>query len=133
MASIAQRLGGSVREEERRKEWRTLAALIAAPLALLVALFVAPISLTAAYSFWTVDDSYNLDRSFHLTQYARVFSDSLYFSTLASSAWMALLTTLCTLAIALPLSYVIARIVAPRWRVLLLVALIVPGWVSVLI
>jgi ABC-type spermidine/putrescine transport system permease subunit I len=46
---------------------------------------------------------------------------------------MALMTTIGSLMLALPLAYYVVRFVSPRWRVLLVLALIVPGWVSVLI
>jgi spermidine/putrescine transport system permease protein len=107
--------------------------LLLPPLLTLLVLFVAPISLMAAYSFWTTDQNYMVQEQLQLTQYERVFSDPLYLQTLLSSAWMALLTTLGSLALALPLAYFIVRFVPPRWRVLLVLALIVPGWVSVLI
>jgi len=107
--------------------------LLLPPLLTLLVLFVAPISLMAIYSFWTTDQNYLVQQQLQLTQYERVFSDPLYLQTLLSSAYMALLTTLGSLALALPLAYFIVRFVPLRWRVLLVLALIVPGWVSVLI
>ncbi|MDY0883587.1 ABC transporter permease [Dongia soli] len=99
----------------------------------LIVLFVAPISLMAIYSFWTTDENYLVQQQIQLTQYQAIFSDPIYLGTLVSSAYMALLTTLASLALALPLAYFIVRFVPVRWRVLLVLALIVPGWVSVLI
>jgi len=108
-------------------------ALLAVPLTALVVLFVAPLSFMAVYSFWAIDNSYQLQRTFQLTQYEQVFTTGPYLAMLGRSAWLAALTTLASLAIALPLAYAIARLVPPRYRVLLLIALIIPGWVSVLI
>lgn len=117
----------------RPGEKAQLACLLLPPLLTLLILFVAPISLMAAYGFWAIDDNYLIQQSLQLTQYERIANDSLYLGTLASSAGMALMTTIGSLALALPLAYYIVRFVPPRWRVLLVLALIVPGWVSVLI
>ncbi len=107
--------------------------LLLPPLLTLLVLFVAPISLMAVYGFWTTDQNYLIQEHLQLTQYQKIFSDPLYLDTLAASAYMALLTTLGSLALALPVAYFIVRFVPLRWRVLLVLALIVPGWVSVLI
>jgi ABC-type spermidine/putrescine transport system permease subunit I len=54
-------------------------------------------------------------------------------TTLFGSVVLALVTTIVCVALALPLAWFISRSVAPRWRVLLIVGLILPGWVSLLI
>jgi ABC-type spermidine/putrescine transport system permease subunit I len=110
-----------------------LYALLAPPLLALLALFVAPLLLMFVYSFWSVDNDYQLVRTMTLEQYRKIASEPLYLMTLLGSAWMAFLTTTVCLSLAIPLAYFIARFVPPRWRVLLIVALIVPGWISVLI
>ena len=110
-----------------------LACLLIPPLLTLLVLFVAPISMMAIYGFWATDENYLIQPELQLTQYRKIVEDPLYLGTLASSAWMALMTTIGSLALALPLAYYIVRFVSPRWRVLLVLALIVPGWVSVLI
>jgi spermidine/putrescine transport system permease protein len=110
-----------------------LAVLLVPPLLTLLVLFVAPISLMAVYGFWATDENYLIQPTLQLTQYQRIFHDPLYLGTLASSAGMALMTTVGALALALPLAYYLVRFVPPRWRVLMVLAVIVPGWVSVLI
>jgi spermidine/putrescine transport system permease protein len=110
-----------------------LAIFLLPALLMLLLLFVVPMALMVAYSFWSVDDNYQLVQSVRLDQYARIFSDPIYLKTLQSSVVMALATTVCCAVLALPLAWFIARSVPPRWRVLLIVGLILPGWVSVLI
>jgi ABC-type spermidine/putrescine transport system permease subunit I len=110
-----------------------LACLLLPPLLTLLVLFVAPISLMAIYGFWAIDDNYLIQQSLQLTQYEKIVSDPLYLGTLLSSAGMALMTTIGSLILALPLAYYVVRFVSPRWRILLVLALIVPGWISVLI
>jgi spermidine/putrescine transport system permease protein len=110
-----------------------LALLLLPPLLMLVVLFIVPMGLMAVYSFWSVDDSYQLVQQPSLAQYAKVFSTPIYLKTLLSSATMAVLTTIICVILSLPLAWFISRSISPRWRVLLIVGLILPGWVSLLI
>jgi spermidine/putrescine transport system permease protein len=110
-----------------------LALLIAPPAATLVLLFLVPIAIMAVYSFWSVDNDYQIRTHFQLVQYRKIWTEPLYLGLLVQSAYMAFLTMVGCLSLALPLAYFIARMVPVRWRVLLIVALIIPGWVSVLI
>jgi ABC-type spermidine/putrescine transport system permease subunit I len=110
-----------------------LALFLLPPLLTLVLLFVIPMTLMVAYSFWSVDDNYQLVQHANLDQYAKIFAAPIYLSTLWNSVVMALLTTVCCVILALPLAWFISRSVEPRWRVLLIVGLILPGWVSLLI
>jgi ABC-type spermidine/putrescine transport system permease subunit I len=110
-----------------------LALFLLPPLLTLVLLFVIPMALMVAYSFWSVDDNYQLVQQANLDQYAKIFAAPIYLSTLWNSVVMALLTTVCCVILALPLAWFISRSVEPRWRVLLIVGLILPGWVSLLI
>jgi spermidine/putrescine transport system permease protein len=113
--------------------WVQLAVFLLPPLAALVFLFVMPLALTFVYSFWTVDNNYQLVHTPSLVNYEKIVADPLYLDTLLGSVWMALLTTVFCVVLALPLAWFIARRVPQRWRVLFIVGLILPGWVSVLI
>jgi ABC-type spermidine/putrescine transport system permease subunit I len=103
------------------------------PFAALIVLFVVPVALMAVYSFWSVDNDYQLVREFGLQQYRKILADPLYLATLMNSALMALATTVVCVALAVPLAWALARSVPQQWRILLIVGLILPGWVSVLI
>jgi len=120
---------GGVSADQRPVFW----TLLLPPLAALTILFVAPLLLMFVYSFWSVNNDYQLVRSMSLMQYEKVFREPIYLGTLLGSTWMALLTTLVCLALSLPLAYFIARFVPQKWRVLLIVGLIIPGWISILI
>jgi ABC-type spermidine/putrescine transport system permease subunit I len=115
------------------RPWVQLAVFLVPPLAALLFLLVMPIAVTVAYSFWTVDNNYQLVRTPTLVNYERIVTDPLYVGTLLGSVWMAFLTTVCCVVLGLPLAWFIARRVPERWRVLFIVGLILPGWVSVLI
>jgi spermidine/putrescine transport system permease protein len=110
-----------------------LAVLLLPPLLTLLLLFVVPMSFMVVYSFWSVDDNYQLSQITTLDQYAKVFANPIYLQTLLNSAIMAVLTTIVCVMLSLPLGWFIARSVSPRWRRLLIIALILPGWVSLLI
>lgn len=114
------------------KRWN-LALLLVPPLVTLTVLFVLPILFTTAYSFWSVNNDYQLVQEFTLDRYAEVLSDPLYRNTLLDSVAMALATTVVCVAIGVPLAWAMARNFSPRMRILLIVGLILPGWVSVLI
>jgi len=103
------------------------------PLLTLAALFVVPIALTGVYSFWSVNNDYQLETAATLNQYRKIFSTPLYFWTLLQSAWLALITTVLCVLLAIPLAWVIGQVIPSRWRMLLIVGLILPGWVSILI
>jgi spermidine/putrescine transport system permease protein len=115
------------------KRGHELAVVLLPPLVTLLVLFVAPILLTAVYSFWSIDNDYQLVRNVSLAQYQAVLTDPLYRTTLLNSAGMALMTTVICVFISVPLAWSLARSFTPRMRVLLIVGLILPGWVSVLI
>jgi spermidine/putrescine transport system permease protein len=110
-----------------------LAVVLLPPLVTLIVLFVLPIASMAAYSFWSVDNDYQLVTVPTLGQYQKVFSSGIYWDTLFNSAAMAFFTTLVCAAIAIPLAWAIVRNFSVRMRILLVVGLILPGWISVLI
>ena len=118
---------------QNRPAGSSLLVVLGLPVLTLLALFVVPIAIMATYSFWSVDDSYSLVTTPSFKQYWKIVSTPIYLSTLLSSIWLAFLTTAFSVTIAVPLALAIGRWVHPRWRVLLIVGLILPGWVSLLI
>jgi spermidine/putrescine transport system permease protein len=65
-----------------------------------------------------------------LAQYRTFFEEPLYWHTFVRTAVMATTATLCTLAIALPIAWYIAKVARGRARSLLLVLCLIPFWVS---
>jgi len=68
----------------------------------------------------------------NLRGYILLFSDNLYLATYLSSLKMAAVTTLCCVLIGYPVAYYIARS-SPAVRNLLLLAVILPFWTSMLL
>ncbi len=120
-------------ERSRTKIRLGLSLFLLPPLLTLVLLFLIPMALMIAYSFWSVDNNYQIVRSANLDQYTKVLSTPIYLETLFGSVVMALATTIFCVIIALPLAWFISRSVSPQWRILLIVGLILPGWISLLI
>ena len=65
-----------------------------------------------------------------LAQYRTFFDEPLYWHTFVRTAVMSLAATFCTLVIALPVAWYIAKIARGRARSLLFVLCLIPFWVS---
>lgn len=68
----------------------------------------------------------------NLANYLMVFRDDLYFAAFVNSLWVAFICTLACLLIGYPMAYAIAT-AGDRWRVTLLMLVILPFWTSFLI
>lgn len=84
------------------------------------------------YTPLTTLENETLTLGVYLSSYKLLFTDSLYIATYISSAKMALVTTLCCALIGYPMAYYIAR-ANPRARNLMLLAVILPFWTSLLL
>jgi len=136
---------GSHRPSSQRFSQRWLTRLVIAPPFLWLALFLLlPFLLVLKISVSDVQfgippytplferDGQTLSFTLHLRGFAQLFSDSLYLVTWLNSLKMAAITTLFCILIGYPLAWQIARS-APRWRNLLLLAVILPFWTSLLL
>ncbi len=94
-------------------------------------LFVVPVGLILAYSFFQRSATGGVDYTFTLDNYVRAM-DPLFLKVLLFSLRTAFLTTV----IALVLGYVVAYFIATRperWRLPLLVLIVLPFWTNLLI
>jgi ABC-type spermidine/putrescine transport system permease subunit I len=111
----------------KRERWHIVAGL--APVLLWQTLFfVIPMLILLVYSFWTMRD-YRLDYTFTLDNYVAIFTNPIYFKAFLLSLQVALFVTVICAVLAVPVAYFIAK-KAGRWRVMLLVMVIIPFWVS---
>jgi spermidine/putrescine transport system permease protein len=111
------------------KARRTLAVAGLAPIILWqIIFFVCPMALLAVYSFWRLID-YKIDYTPTLYNYRDLFSNPLLFNALLLSLQVAVAVTIVCAVLAYPIAYFIAK-KAGRWRVLLLILVIVPFWTS---
>jgi len=115
----------------RRAPGRTGWWLLSPLLFWALAFVVAPAAIMLVYSFARRGTLGGVVLGFTLENYAGVV-DPVYLQIVVRSIVYALLTTLLCLAAGYPVAYVIGR-ADPRWRNLLLMAVMVPFWTSFLI
>ncbi|RKF15607.1 ABC transporter permease [Alginatibacterium sediminis] len=77
--------------------------------------------------------SYTTPKSYTFQNYLNFFEQPLYWNTFVRTAWMSILATLLTLLIAFPMAYYIAKLAKGRSKTLLLMACILPFWLSELV
>jgi spermidine/putrescine transport system permease protein len=65
-----------------------------------------------------------------LRQYATFFDEPLYWHTFVRTAVMSIVATACTLLLAFPIAWTIAKLVRGRSRALLFMLCLIPFWVS---
>jgi len=73
------------------------------------------------------------DPAWTLQNYKSFFTEPIYWRTFVRTALYAVITTLCTFVLALPVSFYIAKLARPRTRGFLTVLLLLPFWVSELV
>ncbi len=96
-----------------------------------VVFFLAPVALILVYSFFRRSSIGGVDFTFTLDNYIRA-TEPLFLKVF----WFSLRTALLTTAIALVLGYATAYFIAtrtPRWRLPLLVIVVLPFWTNLLI
>ena len=108
--------------------------IIALPFVWLVVFFLLPFALVLAIALGTTDPDAvpPVALGLSLKNFALLFSDDLYLAAWLSSIRIAATSTLVTLLLGYPMAYAIARS-SPRWRSLLLMAVVLPFWTSFLI
>jgi spermidine/putrescine transport system permease protein len=97
----------------------------------LVAFFLAPMAIVAAFSVLRAGAEGGLGTTLSLDGYRRAM-DPLYLAVLGRSALFALLTTVISLAVAFPAAWAI-RAAPRRWQTVLLALMIVPSWMNLLV
>ncbi len=93
--------------------------------------FVLPMGMLSLYSFWRLID-YKIDRTPTLYNYYEIFNNPFLWKALVLSLEVAVAVTLACAVLAYPIAYFIAK-KAGRWRVILLIAVIIPFWTSIIL
>ncbi|HXP74065.1 MAG TPA: ABC transporter permease [Stellaceae bacterium] len=108
------------------------AYLLLPALGVLTLVFLLPMINLGAKSFHLSVGAGREAAEYTLRNYVAFFSDSLYWELLGWTSVLGALVTLCTLALALPLSYFLAR-TRSRWRSVFLLLVVAPMLISVVI
>jgi putative spermidine/putrescine transport system permease protein len=128
--------GGALRSLSRfswRRPGLKTFGQISAPVAAFLFVYVAALLALLIQGFWTTDSftgkvihSWNLDNF-------RAIADAPYPTIILRTLVMATAVTLTCMVLAFPYAYFMVRVAGPRLRVILLVATLLPLWVSYLV
>jgi len=122
-------MAATMMSEGNKGRWLT-GALLAPTSAWYLIMLVMPLIVVAIFSFGERSQYGGYVASFTVEQYANLPARLTAFK---NTLTYAPLGTLASLLLAYPLAYYLAVKVSPRWRLLLLVLVIVPFWTSLLI
>jgi len=112
--------------------WLTIFFLIPLLIVLQVSLSASAIAIPPYLPLLTTDAKGTVQVTLHLSNFIRLFQDSLYIVSYLNSIKIAAISTILALLVGYPIAYFIAR-AADRWRNILLMLIILPFWSSFLL
>lgn len=98
----------------------------------IVTFFLLPLAIIVLYSFLRRSPTGDIEWTFGIENYVRLFSNPLYLGVFWRSFSYAILTTVICLLIGYPLAFFITRQTA-RWRAALIFAIMIPFWTNFLV
>ncbi|MBU6279778.1 MAG: ABC transporter permease [Actinomycetales bacterium] len=111
-----------------------LGALLGAPMAWLVVVYLGSLAALFITAFWTVDGFTGaIVHTFTFENFIDAFTTPAYLQTMGRTVLIAVAVTVICFLIALPLAFFMARIAAPRFRPLLIAMVLTPLWASYLV
>ena len=129
-AGFGRRLAGTLHRRPRLR----LSLLLSAPLFWLVVAYLGSLAALFLSAFWTTDPfTSNVVKSWNLDNFATLFSTSVYRDVALRSVGVAVAVTLIDICLAFPIAFYTARVASPRYRPLLVVAVLTPLWASYLV
>jgi len=109
-------------------------ALLAAPGAWLVVLYLGSLALLLITAFWTVDPlSGAVEKGFSLENFDALFNEPVYRDIVWRTVRTAALVTLTDAIIAFPIAFYMAKVASRRAKAILVVAVLMPLWSSYLV
>ncbi len=116
----------------RRPRLKTLAQ-VSPPVAAFVFVYVAALAVLLIQGFWTTDSfTGKVIRSWNLDNF-RAMAEAPYPTIILRTLGIAAAVTITCMVLAFPYAYFLVRVAGPRLRVALLVATVLPLWVSYLV
>ncbi|MGH3078031.1 MAG: ABC transporter permease [Gaiellaceae bacterium] len=117
----------------RRPEAKALAQL-GLPLAAFLFVYVAALVALLVSAFWTIDEfTSEIVRDWGFDNFRTLWDDPTYRRIVLRTVGIATAVTVTCIVLAFPYALFLVRVASPRLRVLLLVATVVPLWVSYLV
>ncbi len=96
-----------------------------------IALIALPMVLIVVYAF-TKEGNSVINIQFTLDNFARFFSDRVFFNVLKRSLYIAVMTTVVCILLGYPFAYIIARM-KPRSQVVMVFIVTIPTWINMLV
>jgi putative spermidine/putrescine transport system permease protein len=104
------------------------------PLLWMLVVYLGALAFLFVASFWRLDTFSGLVvKQYGLSNYQLLWQESVYRTITLRTLGIAAAVTLADIALAFPLGYYLARVVSPRFRSALLIAIVMPLWVSYLV
>ncbi|MFJ8826785.1 ABC transporter permease [Streptomyces sp. NPDC102467] len=111
-----------------------LPLLLAAPLTWLVVAYLGSLAVLFLSGLWTTDPfTSDIVRTWTLDNFRTLLTTDVYRQVALRSIGVALGVTALCVVLAFPIAFYTARVARPRWRPLLVVAILTPLWASYLV
>ncbi|MFF9455392.1 ABC transporter permease [Streptomyces flaveolus] len=124
------RLAGVLHRRPRLR----LSLLLTAPLLWLAVLYLGSLAVLFVSAFWTTDSfTSEVVKVWSADNFHELFTQPVFRQVIWRSLGVALAVTALCAVIAFPLAFYTARVARPRWRPLLVVAILTPLWASYLV
>ncbi|GGS53423.1 ABC transporter permease [Streptomyces cinerochromogenes] len=124
------RLAGTLHRRPRLR----LALLLTAPLLWLAVLYLGSLAVLFVSAFWTTDSfTSQVVKVWSTDNFHALFTTPVFRQVILRSVGVALAVTVLCAVIAFPVAFYTARVARPRWRPLLVVAILTPLWASYLV
>jgi putative spermidine/putrescine transport system permease protein len=128
--SAGRRLAGLFHGRSRLQ----VGALLTAPAAWLVVLYLGSLAILLITAFWTVDElSGEVVRGFSLENFELLVNEPVYGEIIWRTVRTAALVTVTDALIAFPIAFYMAKVASRRGKAILLVAVLMPLWSSYLV
>ncbi|MFF2324733.1 MULTISPECIES: ABC transporter permease [unclassified Streptomyces] len=129
-AGPVRRLAGNLHRRPRLR----LSLLLATPLLWLVLAYLGSLAVLFLSAFWTTDSfTSEVVKVWSTDNFEALLTEPLYRQVALRSIGVALFVTVLCAVIAFPIALCTARVARPRWRPLLVVAILTPLWASYLV
>ncbi|MEU8033494.1 ABC transporter permease [Streptomyces sp. NPDC049099] len=111
-----------------------LTLLLTAPLLWLAVLYLGSLAVLFVSAFWTTNSfTSQVVKVWSTDNFHELFTTPVFRQVILRSAGVALAVTVLCAVIAFPVAFYTARVAGPRWRPLLVVAILTPLWASYLV
>lgn len=128
--SLLRRLSGTL----HRHPGLRLALLIAAPMLVLVVVYLGALGVLLASAFWTTDDfTGEVVREVTLDNFRALVTSGVYRAVTVRTVGVAMAVTAICAVLAFPMALYMSKVASPRRRRMLVVAVLTPLWASYLV